>query len=282
MFSLVYPFFLSKLSHSDIISVTGIWMCVYASFLYIQFFSFYFFGNLIDYSLLLGGEPSRILNFVGLRASGLTSEPSIYSGIMISMMVIYYIYNGKNTACTYFAGVSILFTLSTLGVFLFIVYFFSTLVRKLNLKKLILLFFIFTSSFFFILPQLVSRYERFIDGNDVSNNVKIYVIENFIHSPVLALIGYGVIGFSQGAPDYYQALYDLTLFGNLIIIFGIPLGCIFSLAVIFMIVKMKVSFQYKILIALCLIKVTIPNFIFFYLFLSLLMSRNDNRRDGND
>lgn len=274
LLALIYPF-LKRLQLEDFFSALRLWILIFSSCLYLQFIAFYTYGSVIDYSVLLNGEPSRILNIVGLRASGLTAEPSIYSGMMISLMSLYYMLNRKNDLISYYAGISILLTFSTLGFFLFISYFFITSLRYINFKKVIFLCFVLFSSIIAALPLLLSRYERFTSGDDVSNNVKFMVIDNLLNNTSLFLFGYGLIGYSPGAPDFYQALYDLTLFGNFIVIFGIPLGTIFSILTLIVIISIKIPLTYRFLILLTLIKISIPNYLFFYLFVFILFAFKD-------
>lgn len=271
IFSLITPFF-QELNRRDVVSILQTWIIIFSLFLYAQFLLYYVFGYVVDYSVILGGEPSRILNNVGLRASGLTSEPSIYSGMMISLLILHYIYNGqKNNFYTLFGGVSILLTFSTLGFFLFTLYLSITLLRHMSIKKIILLIGTITSVVVLIMPLLISRYERFINGDDVSNNVKFSVVENLLNNTSLFTLGYGVVGYSDGAPDYYQALYDLTLFGNLFVIFGIPLGIFTSVYIFLLLLKIDLPLSIKALILLGVVKISIPNYIFFYLFVLMVV-----------
>lgn len=96
------------------------------------------------------------------------------------------------------------------------------------------------------------------------------VIDNLFNNESLFLLGYGLVGYSDKAPLYYQALYDLTLFGNLCVIFGVPVGLILSMTIFLLVFNMRICLEKKILIILSFLKITIPNYIFFYFFLVLL------------
>ncbi|EFH7645872.1 hypothetical protein B6Q94_24970 [Escherichia coli] len=141
----------------------------------------------------------------------------------------------------------------------------------MSIKKIIVLIGTITSVVVLIMPLLISRYERFINGDDVSNNVKFSVVENLLNNTSLFTLGYGVVGYSDGAPDYYQALYDLTLFGNLFVIFGIPLGIFISVYIFLMLLKIDLPLSIKALILLGVVKISIPNYIFFYLFVLMVV-----------
>lgn len=242
-----------------------------------QFLAFYLFHIEIDYSILSGGEPSRMWNVLGLRPSGLTGEPSIYSGIMISMLALMFFLNKKKITVIYFGLGSVFLTLSTLGVLLGVLFFMLISLRKISFKKIVLVSFIGIITSGMLSSALLARYERFESGADVSNNVKFDIVDTMLSHSEIGLLGYGLVGKSESAPDYYTALYDLTLFGNLIVIFGIPLGIILSIGGVVCILKCKLQFYEKCLFILTLLKITIPNFIFFYIFICIISHILKNR-----
>ncbi|MBS9765395.1 hypothetical protein, partial [Pseudomonas mosselii] len=56
-------------------------LVVFILSLFIQVVSKLLFGSIVDYSMLIGGEPSRnMMTGVGFRPTGLTAEPSVYCG----------------------------------------------------------------------------------------------------------------------------------------------------------------------------------------------------------
>lgn len=273
IFIILKPY-IEKINITKLSRVLNLWILIYSCLLFLQFIAYYAMNITIDYSILLQGEPSRIFNDVGLRASGLASEPSIYSGIMISLLSLSYIINKKTTGYSYLGLISIFLTFSTLGVILGVLYLIITMFHKLTLSKIVVMIAGFSCILIFLSASLVNRYDKFNSGKDISNNVKIQVIDNFIDNENILLLGYGVIGSSETAPLYYQALYDLTLFGNLIIIFGLPLGVLLSCYAFYVIISSNFSTTEKLLIFISLVKITIPNAIFFYLFVLLLCSLN--------
>ncbi|EIK2989386.1 hypothetical protein LJ039_004387, partial [Salmonella enterica] len=269
LFTMLVPF-IKKIPPKILIKVIKKWIVIYSAFLFIQFIAFYLFHITVDYSLIIGGQESRILNEVGLRASGLTAEPSIYSGIMISLLILLYLMTGENNIITYIGLTSILCTLSTLGIFLVILYLAITNLYRLKPSKIIFFISLSIIIVFVLWDFILKRVELFLQGGDVSNNIKIMVIDNLFNNESLFLLGYGLVGYSDKAPPYYQALYDLTLFGNLCVIFGVPIGLILTIIVFAFVLNMKICFEKKMLIILSFLKITIPNYIFFYFFLVLL------------
>lgn len=276
VFSQIYPY-ITELRTDIVTSCLSTWIYIYSLFLYVQFLAFYLFHIEIDYSILSGGEPSRMWNVLGLRPSGLTGEPSIYSGIMISMLALMFILNKKKITVIYFGLGSVFLTLSTLGVLLGVLFFILINLRKISFKKIVLVSFIGIITSGVLSSALLARYERFESGADVSNNVKFDIVDTMLSHSDIGLLGYGLVGKSESAPDYYTALYDLTLFGNLIVIFGIPLGIIISIVVVVCILRCKLQFYEKCLFILTLLKITIPNFIFFYVFICIISHILKNR-----
>ncbi|ASE00756.1 hypothetical protein C1U04_17440 [Salmonella enterica] len=189
---------------------------------------------------------------------------------MISLLILLYLMTGKNNIITYIGLISILCTLSTLGIFLVIIYLAITNLYRIKISRIVFFISLSIAIIFILWDFLLKRIELFLQGGDVSNNIKIMVIDNLFNNESLFLLGYGLVGYSDKAPPYYQALYDLTLFGNLCVIFGIPIGLMLSITVFLFVLNMRICFEKKILIILSFIKITIPNYIFFYFFLVLL------------
>ncbi|QLZ41992.1 MULTISPECIES: hypothetical protein [Citrobacter] len=278
LFVIIYPY-IKSVSRVDLMCSLRCWIVIYSIFLFYQYINYYFFNVVIDYSVLLGGEPSRMFNNLGLRPSGLTSEPSIYSGIMISLLSLYYFLNGnRNTVVIYIGIFSIFFTYSTLGILLAIAFLIVTNLKKINAKSVSVLIFSFVLVCIYFLPSILSRFDKISTGSDVSNNIKFEVVQGLFNESSIMLLGYGLIGNSPDAPAYYQALYDLTYFGNLIVIFGLPIGIIFIAISLYFLLRSSFTYSEKIIILLTLVKITIPNFIFFYFLLAMLLYCNDFRR----
>lgn len=228
----------------------------------------YFFNYTIDYSILLGGTDSRMAYNDLFRPSGLTSEPSIVSGILISLLSIYYLFTKKINIIYILALIACFLSLSTIGIILASIFF----LIAFSSKRTIFLFFITTPLIGFILIQeLIIRYKNFVNGSDGSNNVKIDVINNLLNMNENFYLGFGFIGKSSTAPPFYEALYDLTFLGNFLVIFGIPLGAIILFFFLIFIFKLNFSLKEKLLILLSLLKTSSPTFSFFNVFILLLI-----------
>ncbi len=236
---------------------------------------YYFFNFIIDYSLLLGGTESR-MSYNGLfRPSGLTSEPSITSGIIISLLSLYYIFYKKINMIYIIALIACFLSLSTIGIILASIFF----IIAFSSKKNILFFLILIPLVIFILAQeLTYRYNNFVNGLDSSNNIKLEVAQKFFDSNEIFWGGFGFIGKSVSAPNFYEALYDSTFLGNSIIIFGAPLGVIILISFTLFIFNLNLSLKEKCLVFLSLLKTSSPTFSFFNVFILLLVVISKNRK----
>lgn len=237
-------------------------------FIIFQYISYYIFNIVIDYSTLLGGSKSRILYNNIFRPSGLTAEPSITSGILISLLSIYYIFNKKFNIIYLVGIISCLLSSSTIGIILASVFFIIAFTSKKNLFLILLITPLIS---IVLIPEIIIRYEKLINGFDSSNNIKIDVITNFINTEEIFYLGYGFIGKSESAPRFYEALYDLTIFGNSFIIFGFPIGIIVFLLLCLFIGTLNFSLKEKSLILLSMMKISSPTFPFFNIFVLLLI-----------
>ncbi|WP_272660884.1 hypothetical protein [Providencia sp. PROV150] len=242
----------------------------------IQFILYYFFHYKLDYSVLLGGIESRTSYSNSVyRASGLTAEPSIISGVIVALMTLYFFFIKKFDTVFFIGSISCCLTLSTLGIFLATVFLFIAFLKRQNTLLILLLIIPFV---LFVLPELLDRYLIFKSGDDSSNNIKLTIIQNLINNEHLLYLGYGFTGKSISAPTFYEALYDLTFFGSLIILFGLPLGLLLSFTIIAIILNLNFNIKEKTLIFLCLIKISSPTFIFFNLFILLIFIISHKRK----
>lgn len=237
-----------------------------------QFVGFYFLHidrSLLDFGLLLGGEESRNW-YTGdwlYRPTGITSEPSIFIGVQFGLLTIQYLLD-KNVKISRLLGVlSLVLSMSFLG--LILAGLFLILVYSKNLINyffgLIFLFLFYIFSF----EIINERIERFTQGDDSSNNVKIEAFNYFLSDPSITLLGYGFLFRSEGKPQFYDALLDLTFYLNSLTIFGVLIGSIILFMLLYFILISKSSIKEKALILLSLIKLSNPSVLFFTLFISL-------------
>lgn len=245
----------------------------------LQSIIYYCFNFILDYSLLLGGIESR-MSYNGLfRPSGLTSEPAVTSGIIISMLSLYYIFVKKINIIYAIALIACFLSLSTIGIILASIFF----LIAFSSKRTIFTFLILTPLVGFILfNELTIRYENFINGIDGSNNIKIEILNDLFNINEIFYFGFGFIGKSASAPNYYEALYDLTFLGNFLVIYGVPIGIFVLLLFILFIFQLNFSLKEKLLIFLSLLKTSSPTFSFFNVFILLLIVISKKRKKNNN
>ncbi|MCB7534869.1 polymerase, partial [Escherichia coli] len=92
-------------------------------------------------------------------------------------------------------------------------------------------------------------------------------MKSFFDSPLVFNIGHGMVGYYDNAPDYFQSLFDMTLFGSNFIVFGFWLGSILSVSWLVLFLKYS-RFSLRLML-LCLLPCLKLTFLFpmFWLYL---------------
>lgn len=237
-----------------------------------QFLGFYFLHidrSQLDFGLLLGGEESRTW-YTGdwlYRPTGITSEPSIFVGVQFGLLSIQYLLD-KNAKISRLLGVlSLTLSMSFLGLilaFLFLIVVYSKNIINYFFGALFLFLF-----YIFSFEIINDRIEKFMQGDDGSNNVKIEAFKYFFSDPNITFFGYGFLFRSEGQPQFYDALLDLTFYLNSLTVFGVFIGLIILFYFFYFLLKSNSSLKEKILILLSLVKLSNPSVLFFTLFISL-------------
>lgn len=234
-----------------------------------QFVGFYFLKldrSLLDFGLILGGVESRTWYFGDwlYRPTGIMSEPAIFIGVQFGLLTVQYLID-KNAFFSRKLGIlSLVLSMSFLGLMLAAL--FSIIVYSRNIRSyvfggvILLLFYIFS------FDMINERIERFVNGEDRSNNVKLEAFDYFISDPNITFFGYGFLFKRDGDPQFYEALLDLTFYLNSLTIFGLLIGSIILFFTFFIILKSNSSIKEKLLIGLSLIKLSNPSVLFFTLF----------------
>nr|QCH03233.1 O-antigen polymerase [Plesiomonas shigelloides] len=263
---LFYAYLLSQQS-ATIARALMVTILITGGALYIQYLVYYAFGYVIDYSLLLGGSASRIF-FLTFRPSGFTAEPAVYSGIMIGLLSVYYMFVRRLNMIVIFGLISVVLTSSIAGLMMSVLYVLVVFFSRPSLGRIVIsiaALFIIIGLFF---PVIQERYVTTVSGSDASNNTKFETVINMYEHSNLLLSGYGFVGKSDSAPSFYEGLYDMTFFGATIITFGLPLGLCICFFVVYIILTQPADG--KILILVSLIKLSSPMCMFFNLFVALV------------
>lgn len=244
-------------------------LVIYVACLVLQVIFYSLHGTIIDYSTMIGGEPSRnMMSGVGFRPTGLAAEPSVYCGITAWLISLRYAMNKKADTLFILSCMSMLLTLSFVGAFLC---FGILLIGMLRVRMIIPVMGFAFIGYLVLIDRINERVSLFLSGADGSNNVKIDTITNFMANPDIYTYGYGFVGKSISAPPFYESLYDMTIFGNLFTIFGIPFGIISSIAFITFVIRINLSKRAKIMLLISSLKISLPFFAIFYLAMSLFL-----------
>lgn len=247
------------------------------TFFYIQWFAYYFFGEKIDYSLLLGGVESR-LNFglAGFRPGGLTSEPAIYSSFIFCISLAVYLINQKHNVFNYLCLISIVLSQSTVALIMLVLY--VLILSFSRVRTMLLGICVSLTGYAYFFDQFSRRIELFSSGEDVSNNIKLSLVRDFVEHSELTMFGYGFVGVSKSAPVYYGGIYDLTLWGSNITTFGVIFGVLLNIYMLVALWRSKFNLFEKGLILVASIKMGTPMLIFFPYGLMLLALINNGRK----
>ncbi|GDX04563.1 polymerase [Buttiauxella sp. A111] len=235
----------------------------------LQFFAFKLFNIDIDYGKLLLGPPHRS-SYDGFdyRATGVFAEPSIFSIHMLTLLVMKYILENKNSIMVYIALACMAISGSTFSVICVALFFILTI--KFTIKWVVG----GVATFFVLSPivyeNILWRMSYVASGNDGSTSYKLNLLKTLYEDATVFNIGHGMVGYYENAPDYLQSLFDMTLFGSNILVFGFWLGGVLSIIwVTYFIRFQKISLRMMILCLLPCLKLTFL-FPIFWLYLAFL------------
>lgn len=121
-----------------------------------------------------------------------------------------------------------------------------------------------------IYQNIMWRMSYISSGSDGSTSYKLELMKSFFDSPLVFNIGHGMVGYYDNAPDYFQSLFDMTLFGSNFIVFGFWLGSILSVSWLVLFLKYS-RFSLRLML-LCLLPCLKLTFLFpmFWLYLVFL------------
>lgn len=265
-----------KISNINILKkVFSFFIILMSSIVIFQFVGFYFLNidkALLDFGLLLGGQESRTAYFGDwvYRPTGITSEPAIFVGVQFGLLTIQYLIDKDAKISRLIGVVSLTLSMSFLGLILAALY--LIIVYSQNIKNYIFGIVALFLFYLFSFDMINTRIEKFSSGEDGSNNVKFEAFNYFLSDPNITFFGYGFLFRSEGAPQFYDALLDLTFYLNVFTTLGLFLGSIVFFIFLNFIYNSRSSFKEKMLILLALIKLSNPSVLFFSLFMILCIT----------
>ncbi|EHW9965035.1 hypothetical protein K1240_004516 [Escherichia coli] len=251
-------------------------LVIYVTCLVLQVIFYSLHGTIIDYSTMIGGEPSRnMMSGVGFRPTGFAAEPSVYCGITAWLISLRYAMNKKTDTLFILSCMSMLLTLSFVGAFLC---FGILLIGMLRVRMIIPVMGFAFIGYLVLIDRINERVSLFLSGADGSNNVKIDTITNFMANPDIYTYGYGFVGKSISAPPFYESLYDMTIFGNFITIFGLPFGVLCIVLYCVFIIKIKITKRAKLMMLLSSLKISLPFFAVFYMAIAMICAISNKNK----
>lgn len=263
--TLLFYSFIKKISFDILLKSIKYSIYIFSLPIIIQFFYVYILGGdplTVDVATYLGGEYSRsgntlnatVENIYTYRPTGLTSEPSMSSGVISSLIALYYTANKNANKIVIYAGLlAMILSLSTLGILMSIVMSMVIFINSAMKTFVFLIVSFFSSGFIFF--QLGNRYERFLSGDDGSNNIKKEVINYFFSDQMIMLFGYSnPVVSSFNSPIFFQAFGDLGFFLTIIGRYGLVVGAAFLIFFSVWLLKLKFNWKEYILIVIGLLK----------------------------
>ncbi|CAJ0558231.1 polymerase [Proteus mirabilis] len=236
----------------------------------LQYFAFNIFQLDIDYGKFLLGPPHRSsYNGFDYRATGVFAEPSIFSIHMLTLLVMRYIITNNNSLLCYIALICMVLSGSTFSVICVILFFLLTV--RLTLKWITTGFISLILISPIIYQNIMWRMTYISSGNDGSTSYKLELLKTLFDSPIVFNFGHGMVGYYDNAPNYFQSLFDMTLFGSNLLVFGFWLGSLLSISwLIIFFSYFRFSFR---LVLLCLLPCLKLTFLFpiFWLYLAFLV-----------
>ncbi|UCM43850.1 hypothetical protein [Aeromonas dhakensis] len=209
----------------------------------------------LGYILKLSLSPHRAFHYDGTyRATGIYTEPSIYSSYIIALVTICFTLKNKITKCCWLGLFTCLLSFSTLAL-IQVVLLLVICLAKINIKNIIVGLLTISATFYITIDSLYDRYLLFQKGSDGSNNFKLELFDVWLHQDDFFYTGFGLVS-KEGLPSYYQALGDLSLFVNNFSVYGVVFGGIISMVLVFNLLFSMVSIRSKLLFLVLTLKLS--------------------------
>lgn len=244
-------------------------------FFLIQVISYYLISLDLNFGLILGGAGNRALNFTEIyRPTGIYDEPAIYGLFMSILVVSKLFFEKKVDILVIFGVVSLFFTFSFVSILLAFGIIFVLLADRLGygvsfvilILMIGILFLAYESSW---MPDfLLSRVSSLLGGEDGSTSHKFQSFDFWLNNENVRNFGFGFIGLREWTPDYFDAIYDMTLYGTIITQFGLILAPFFILWIISFLLFNGFSVFSLLLCLLIFIKLSAVHFLVFWVFLA--------------
>ncbi|WP_407714318.1 hypothetical protein ACJJWD_22380 [Comamonas testosteroni] len=266
---------MSDFSDKKILKAINFFIIFNLFFFLVQVISYYLISLDLNFGLILGGAGNRALNFTEIyRPTGIYDEPAIY-GLFMSVLIVSRLFFEKKVDILVILGiVSLFFTFSFVSILLAFGIIFILLADRLGygvsfvilILMIGILFLAYESSW---MPDfLISRMSSLLSGEDGSTSHKFQSFDLWLNNENVRNFGFGFIGLREWTPDYFDAIYDMTLYGTIITQFGLVLAPFFILWIISFLLFNGCSVFSLLLCFLIFIKLSAVHFLVFWVFLA--------------
>lgn len=266
---------MSDFSDRKILNAINFFIIFNLFFFLIQVISYYLISLDLNFGLILGGAGNRALNFTEIyRPTGIYDEPAIY-GLFMSILVVSKLFFEKKVDILVILGiVSLFFTFSFASILLAFGIIFILLADRVGYGVSFVIFILMIGILFLAyesswMPDfLLSRMSSLLGGEDGSTSHKFQSFDFWLNNENVRNFGFGFIGLREWTPDYFDAIYDMTLYGTIITQFGLVLAPFFILWIISFFLFNGCSVFSLLLCFLIFIKLSAVHFLVFWVFLA--------------
>lgn len=258
---------------------------IHLVFFYLQFISYYVFGNFIDYLYPITGESQRAMGgnynlFSGklIRATGLFNEPGTYSTYIFLLFLMYrflrssFLGNNKLEKFDYLVLLSVFLTFSIFGMVFNLIFIASIFIRENIGRKIKVLIVLFPVVFIAFTNYILVRFSGDSTGLEFRNEAIYYYLDKVLLDVFHTFFGYSIFVDLNSLFNVNFPWNDVGLGFNFLLSFGI-IGCITIL--IFLLNKINKK-KYLFLLVLLLSKLSITTIFLWFCFAFIFSKNNDN------
>lgn len=231
----------------------------------------------LDVGRLLGGLGHRAITPEGLyRPTGVFDEPAIYAMFTATLLVCRMFYHKGKDAIFWLSLACLFLTMSLVAYILAagIVFAYSSMRVRMGCIVLGVV------AIALLLSPLMSdtyvgvRIINVFTGTDASTNSKSLVLQDWLNTPQLLHFGFGFIGLRDWTPSYYDAMFDLTFYMTIPIVFGLVLGMCVLLWFFLSVAFSPRPLSDKLALLVVLLKLTALQFPLLWILMALFFSKS--------
>lgn len=225
---------LCKLNDKKICSLINLFLTFNVLIFFLQLVLYYIFSYDLDFSNLMGGAGNRALNYSEIyRPTGIYDEPAIY-GLYLSVLIASKLFFTKKLDFLVLVGlITMLLTFSFVSIILAVGIILITFSKRLSVFSFILCCLVMLLAILIVyenswMPDfLLNRLDSLLEGNDGSTSNKVQSFQFWLNNESVRNFGFGFIGLRGWTPEFFDAIYDMTLYGTAITQFGVILAPFF-------------------------------------------------------